>query len=184
MHGKIEPPVQGDPPPSELIPDRDMLMQFVEVLFGNASRDGFVSLRTFEDNDRKDKPPVAIEAIRLDDDRFERRVLARAQQAANWRRPAVFCPPVCTFKDNSSAKRDNLHEGVALSVECDQVPAAARATLEALLGPATVVAESGGQWINDKTGEVEPKLHLHWRLKKPAATLEEHGRAVRGAAGW
>jgi hypothetical protein len=164
---------QLDPAPEELIPDRDVLVRFVDVMFRNASRDGFVSLRTFEDNNKKDKPPVAIEAIRLDDDRFERRVLARAHQAANWGTPTVFCPPVCTFKDNSNAKRDNLHEGVALSAECDQAPAAARATLEALLGPATIVVESGGEWTNGETGEVEPKLHLHWRLKKPAAGVDE-----------
>ena len=38
---------------------------------------------------------------------------------------------------------------------------------------ATVVVESGGEWMNPETGEVEPKVHLHWRLKKPASTLEE-----------
>ena len=45
-------------------------------------------------------------------------------------------------------------------------------TLEAVLGPATIVGESGGEWINDETGEVENKAHLHWRLKQPASTAE------------
>ena len=27
---------------------------------------------------------------------------------------------------------------------------------------------SGGEWANPDTGEIEPKLHLHWRLQKPA----------------
>ena len=35
------------------------------------------------------------------------------------------------------------------------------------------MVESGGEWINGETGEIEPKVHLHWRLKKPAATPEE-----------
>ena len=30
--------------------------------------------------------------------------------------------------------------------------------------------QSGGEWDNPETGEVEPKLHLHWRLKAPART--------------
>ena len=62
----------------------------------------------------------------------------------------------------------------ALSVECDQRPAKARQTLEALLGPATAVVASGGEWTNPETGEIEPKVHLHWRLKKPTTTTEEH----------
>ena len=69
MHGKTEPPVQDDPPPSELIPDRDMLVQFVEVMFRNARRDGFVSFRVFEDNGRSERP-VRIQAVRLDDYEF------------------------------------------------------------------------------------------------------------------
>ena len=47
-------------------------------------------------------------------------------------------------------------------------------TLEALLGTATAVVASGGEWINPETGEIEPKVHLHWRLKKPASTRREH----------
>jgi hypothetical protein len=34
--------------------------------------------------------------------------------------------------------------------------------------------ESGGEWINSATGEIEPKVHLHWRLKKPTLTKAEH----------
>ena len=85
----------------------------------------------------------------------------------------MFAPPVCTFKNHRNAKTDNILEGVALSVECDQAPDVGRATLEAMLGPATIVVESGGEWMDDETGEIEPKAHLHWRLKKPAATVEE-----------
>ena len=40
-------------------------------------------------------------------------------------------------------------------------------------GPATIVVESGGEWINPETGEVENKVHLHWRLKKPAFGIDE-----------
>jgi hypothetical protein len=44
--------------------------------------------------------------------------------------------------------------------------------LTRVLGKPTLVVESGGQWINPKTGEVEPKLHIYWRLKIPARGQE------------
>ena len=36
-----------------------------------------------------------------------------------------------------------------------------------------MVVASGGEWIAPD-GEVEPKLHLHWRLKQPTVTVEGH----------
>jgi hypothetical protein len=44
----------------------------------------------------------------------------------------------------------------------------ARAKLEEILGPATIVVRSGGKWTNPGTGEIQDKLHLHWRLRIPA----------------
>ena len=158
--------------PDQLIPDSDVLSRFVDVMFRNARRDGFISFRVFVDK-REVRLPVLIQAVRLDDYEFIPLMTILAEQAANWYEPAVFCPPVATFKDHRNAKTDNIMEGVALSVECDHSPASARVTREILLGPATVVVESGGEWANDETGEVEPKVHLHWRLKKPAATDKE-----------
>jgi hypothetical protein len=35
---------------------------------------------------------------------------------------------------------------------------------------------SGGEWLNEETDELEPKVHLHWRLKKPSATVEDQAR--------
>ena len=52
-------------------------------------------------------------------------------------------------------------------MECDKHPQTAREKLERLLGPATVVVESGGEWVDTSTGEVQAKLHLHWLLAKP-----------------
>jgi hypothetical protein len=78
------------------------------------------------------------------------------------------------FRTHESATTDNILEGVALSVECDQHPQEARQALETILGEPTVVVESGGDWTNPKTGEIEPKVHLHWRLNKPTVTKAEH----------
>jgi hypothetical protein len=62
----------------------------------------------------------------------------------------------------------DLAEGLALTIECDANARAAIATLTKLLGPPTAVVASGGEWMDPKTGELEPKLHGHWRLKVPA----------------
>lgn len=88
--------------------------------------------------------------------------------------PVVFCPPLVTFKTPHNAKDENVADGLALSVDCDTDPAAARAALEARLGPATVSVASGGEWVDPDTGEVAPKLHCHWRLSAPARTVDEH----------
>ena len=159
---------------SSLIPDREMLAQFAGLMFKHARPDGFVSLRLFPDKGSKKEKPIDIEPIRIDDKDFLNVTVIRATQAATWHEPAVFCPPVATFLTSKNAKTDNLCEGPCLSVECDQRPREARPTLEALLGPATAVVESGGEWTNPATGEIEPKVHLHWRLKKPTATKTEH----------
>ena len=46
--------------------------------------------------------------------------------------------------------------------------------LEGLLGPATLVVRSGGCWIDEQTGEVQDKLHLHWRLTEPTRDAATH----------
>jgi hypothetical protein len=56
---------------------------------------------------------------------------------------------------------------LTISVECDERPNEARRTLKEILGPATAVVRSGGQWI-DPDGAAHDKLHLHWRLASPA----------------
>jgi hypothetical protein len=80
-----------------LTPDRDMLIRFVDVMFRNADRRGFVSFRVFMDNGKSERA-ILISACRLDDHEFEPLMLIPAQQAANWYEPAVFAPPVCTFR--------------------------------------------------------------------------------------
>jgi len=86
----------------------------------------------------------------------------------------VFCPHVATFNNVTKARQEDFSEGLALSVECDATPDAACAKLVALLGPATLVAASGGQWTDPATGEVQDKLHLHWRLTEPTTGAEDH----------
>lgn len=62
-----------------------------------------------------------------------------------------------------------------LSVDLDNThPQKARELLEMILGPATIVVASGGEWQDNKTGKFLPKLHLHWRLSSPTTKPEEH----------
>jgi hypothetical protein len=100
----------------------------------------------------------------------------------------VFCPPIATFKTKDRASEADVHQALALSVECDAQPREARERLEALLGPATVVVTSGGTWMDPATGELQPKLRLHWRLAAPAegsrlADLKEARRLATRIAG-
>jgi predicted P-loop ATPase len=157
-----------------LEPDREALGLFINLMFKRASPDGYISLRLFPDKGSQEEKAIDIEAIRVGDKDLLGIAVIRARQAATWHEPAVFCPPVATFKNHQSAKTDNLCEGPCLSVECDQSPCSARVRLEILLGPATAVVASGGEWTNPATGEIEPKVHLHWRLKKPTSTRPDH----------
>ena len=101
-------------------------------------------------------------------------------RCANAPVPAVFCPPVATFSSRYRARAEDLANGLALSVECDQWPELARGKLEQVLGPATLVVASGGVWLDPDTGELQDKLHLHWRLREPTRTADEH-EALRRA---
>ena len=95
-----------------------------------------------------------------------------ARRASQYPQPIVFCPPFALFANKDRAREQDVTEGLVLSTECDQNPAEARATLERLLGPATVVVRSGGRWKNPASGNDEDKIHLHWRLARPARGAE------------
>lgn len=158
--------------------DKQQLGQFVDALFRYADAGGFVSLRAFPDNKDSSKP-FAIEAVEIGNDHLEhlKEVANKlASRCASAKQAIVFCPPVVTFLTAYNAKSDNVREGVALSVDCDTTPSAAREKLESVLGPATVVVASGGEWTDPETGEVQDKLHLHWRLSEPTQTSNDHQR--------
>jgi hypothetical protein len=156
-----------------LTPDRETLKHFVAAMFKHADPKGFISLRAFRD-DVDGEPAIFIEPISVGHPDLLDVVVERAFQAACWRFPAVFCPPVATFRTAKDAKDTNLHEGIALGVEIDEAASSALCKLTDILGEPTVVVESGGEWTNPKTGEIEPKLHLHWRLARPTQSAAEH----------
>lgn len=153
--------------------DRDQIRGFVQALFRYADEGSYVSLRSFYDDA---KEVFGIQAHRLSDD-LDALVNAAcdlATKAAREERPVVFAPPIATFSNGETATERDLQNGLALSVECDQRPGEARRKLEDLLGPATIVVASGGEWPNPDTGELEPKVHLHWRLTEPTRDEDAH----------
>lgn len=151
-----------------LEPDRDQLEIFVDAILRHRGAEGFISLRSFYDDDDHSKKPVRISPVSLKGN-FKFLIdcaVDEARRAAQHPRPVVFCPPTCVFGDKDHAREEDVLAGLLLSVECDRNPHEARRQLEELLGPSTVVVRSGGIWIDDD-GEVHDKLHLHWRLAQP-----------------
>jgi hypothetical protein len=159
--------------PPRLEPDRDAVHQFLSALFVHADSSTFIALRAF-DNRGREKKPFITDAATIGAPGILERVCARIAEAANHSTPLVFCPPIATFFTATRARTEDLANGVALSVECDHHPAAALASLTHLLGAPTITVASGGEWTNATTGEAEPKLHLHWRLREPTRRPSDH----------
>lgn len=148
--------------------DAEQIRIFANAMFRYASDGQFIALRTFDEV--KGQRPIELHAVRINDggiaavaDEAER----MAGFAALHTKRAVFCPPIAGFSRDDKADEASLSEGYAISVECDARPAEARETLERLLGRATVIVASGGWWTDSATGEINPKLHLHWRTEAP-----------------
>ncbi|MGK7870970.1 DUF3987 domain-containing protein [Falsiroseomonas sp. E2-1-a20] len=171
--------ISASPPSHSLAPDAATIARFVDATFRYADAGTYASLRAFRDND--DGPPyrIAVSQIGESLDALVADAERMAAQAGATSYATVFAPPVATFTSAETAKEADLANGLTLSVECDAAAHAARAQLVALLGPATVVVASGGEWLNASTGELEPKLHLHWRLTEPTRTQEEHATLKR-----
>ena len=148
------------------------------ALFRYAEQDTFISLRAFDQLDRS-KPPRFIRGIRVNGstDAIVREASIAAEDAAQSDEPVVFCPPIATFVGPWKAAVTDLANGLTLSVELDEGdPDAARHRLEGILGPVTIIVRSGSDWADAATGEVKPKVHLHWRLSEPTTTQDEHDR--------
>jgi Protein of unknown function (DUF3631)/Primase C terminal 2 (PriCT-2) len=167
--------------PSFPQPDRDAVEAFVDCLFRYASEDAFINLRAFHDL-RDGAPPLFVEPVKFGAADFIERVCKRIHEAAAHPEPHVFCPPLCAFTEPNGAANENLAEGVALSVECDSNPHAARKKLAGILGEPTAVVASGGNWKNPQTGRLEAKLHLHWRLAEPTRDPADHARLYEARA--
>ena len=160
------------------MPDRTALASFLDAVFRHADPDTYVALRSYPDQGREE-PACIIREGRVGDPRLAEWTFNIAKQTAEWPTPAVFCPPTSSFFPGKKADQAHLANGLALSVECDSTPEKARRDLTALLGEPTITVASGGVWTDPETGEVEPKLHLHWRLTEPTRDEVDHARLKR-----
>jgi hypothetical protein len=154
------------------------ITRFVRALFRYAASDSYISLRAFDQFDRG-VPPKFIRAVRVDGslEPVIREASVAAEETAQADEPAVFCPPIATFVGQWRTRAADLVCGLTLSVELDEAdPDAALVLLSGILGPVTVVVRSGSEWVDPASGEVKPKVHLHWRLSEPTTTAEEHDR--------
>lgn len=159
---------------TKLEPDRSQIADFVKAVFRHAGSSGFISIRSFNPDNTVFKKGAVDLAEGLDT--VVEVAFHSARAAAQHAHPVVFCPPLAVFSNRYRARAEDLLRGLVLSAECDQYPLEARRRLEELLGPCAIVVASGGEWTNPVTGEVEPKLHLHWRLSHPTVTIEDHAR--------
>jgi hypothetical protein len=175
--------MESDAAEETLLQCSKSLSGFLASMFKSAHPTGFVSLCAFQDN-RDGNKALFVEPISIRDPQLLEVIVERANQAATWDTPAVFCPPIVTFRTARNARTDSILEGVALSVDCDQSPKAAIETLQALLGDPTMMVASGGGCENPDTGEIERKVHAHWRLRAPTRTAQDHDRLneARGLA--
>ncbi len=161
----------------DLLPDPETLRVFMEEMFLHADRSSFINLRSFEHQDDKgNERAIHIEAVPINAPHALDRVIDRATRTAGHPRPAVFAPPVCTFQNRGSAAVSNLANGLGIVAECDERPREAYSTLVPILGEPTIVVASGGLWADPETGEIEDKLHFHWRLTDATRTAAEHAK--------
>lgn len=177
-------PLFGDP---VLTADRDEMKRFVATAFARCGGlTGWVALRAF-----------AHEGGRPAENRwapFDAGLVDYAASVATGvaglrgAQRAVFSPPVCIFGDmmqtnpkgvdHRVATAANVVCGPCLAVEIDERPSGSLALLEGVLGPATIVVESGGRWGSSALIDnvsTEPKLHAYWRLGRPAVGAEALG---------
>jgi hypothetical protein len=158
--------------------DTGQIAAFIGALFRYAEEDTYISLRAF-DQFRRDVPPKFVVGLRVNGstDNLIREATIQAENAAQSSDPVVFCPPIATFHDSYKADTSSLANGLSLSIELDDTdPDEARLRLESILGPVTVMVRSGSDWVDPETGEIKPKIHLHWRLNEPTAAQEDHAR--------
>jgi len=161
--------------------DRDELARFIDATFRHADADATAILRIFAEGTNEVTATVRVAVDGEDLDPLIDHAFRQATKAARASRPAVFAPPVATFQGNRAREAD-LANGLVITVEADAHPSLARRNLEFLLGQATVVVASGGEWTDPDTGTVEPKLHLHWRCCEPSRSPDEHAALKQARA--
>ena len=162
-------------------PDKGDLTAYFDALFRYASDGVYVAHRAYTEGQPSQCINRSVTCIGAGD--LITDAMAAATIAANYHAPAVYCPPLAGFRAESNAAESALVEAYTITVDCDQYPSEARRLLESCIGPATVVVTTGGLWTDSESGEVQEKLHLHWRLIEYATGADlERLKAARKLA--
>lgn len=168
-------------------PDVDAveISRFVDLIFRHA-RSGNVCLLSLGDAGNRDAYVDRRWAPAADRIAISQTARDVAEDAAQGL-PRVFCPPLASF--HGGATEAQIVEAYTLSVDLDSgLPAASLETLSDILGPPTVVVETGGLLQATEAGAALAKLHAHWRLNAPArsddiAALKEARTLMAALAG-
>jgi hypothetical protein len=163
---------QDDQSHVEYLVNKQEMTRFIRLMFGKVKPIGGIKLSAFlenKDEDPKDSGKHVWVHLHKDGlDGLIKKATELAYQSANDDPPRVFCPPPAIFRKGLGATMAGLQTCPALFVDCDAHPAAAQQTLEALLGAASIVVHSGGEWLDEETCGIEAKRHLYWLLREPA----------------
>ena len=154
---------------------RDDVARLLYSVFSRAPAGTYILGRSFPESGSG--APTIFPALVLGaDGDFELLVdaIAKDAETAALRREA-YAPPHATFHGATSAAFDNLAAGLVLVVDFDKpLDAAAKlSSLEAILGPSTLVSTSGGSDF-DAAGVEYHKLRAIWRLAAPTQDVDEH----------
>lgn len=164
-----------------LKPDQCDLAAHFNDLFRYASDGVFIAHRIYAEGQKS--RCISRKATRIGDGPLIDDAVSSATIAATHQERALYCPPLAGFSNANDATMAALVEAYTFTVDCDQYPLEALKRLVERLGPATLVLATGGEWENPDTGEVEQKVHAHWRLTEPATGDDlAKLKAIRGLA--
>lgn len=166
------------PASGRLEPDEEQITRYFSVLFPHADPGTYVHLKTLRDDGDGPWMPNIWPAVAINGslEPVIDGASLLAFKAAGAHQKVVFAAPVATFKGPKGSREADVANGLTLSVDLDANPIVSLRILEAVLGPPTLIVKTGGKCADPETGEVLPKLHLHWRLSKPTRTPAEHAR--------
>ena len=139
-------------------PDMEMVHQFFGALYPRVN-EGFVNFRAIPERDKGAAPQNVHYAL---DHAFFENVEGFVRRCAETGKAAFFVP--ATMRPGGTGKVDVLSMPAILADFDSGDPAESLRAAEALLGPATVILESGGLTDDRKL----PRVHAHWRLSHPA----------------
>jgi P4 family phage/plasmid primase-like protien len=148
--------------PVETAIDPNAIHRFAQVVFDGLS--GFADVRLLAEKGMPEKRPQC-RSLRVDDELSSALTRCAGEAAAMGR--ACFAVPA-TVPRPGRARAASVVETAVIVVDLDHGGIEAkRAFLVEHLGPPTLVVASGGV-----TRSGQPKLHLYWRLCRPATGFE------------